>query len=933
MKIRECRIRIDNVNTPSYQQILEQELFPALRKGAVAVTSTVRLARRLRFRYGRWRRASNATVWRRPQVLSWQEWMRRLWEDSLLRGGRAGEFPLLSEQGSLVLWERAVGQTPAEGPHLDQQAELARRSWNLALRYGLDPEPLRAEAQGEDEERFAGWVGAFEEARRDGGWLEPDALPMILADDAQSGALRLAGPLVFLGMEEAWTPPGKALVQALKGAGLVVLPAPEPPPAVRVRQTAFESSADELQAAARWAGSANAGVVLLDFSQRAGQARRILLDQMQPCWQTRGFPLAPPLNSAEAPGLAQAGPPEMALAVLHLLPRQFQFERLSRVLRGAYLHGSREESGPRAQLERKLRERLVGARLSRSQLIRFAHSSTLALTERLEEGWRLARAARGRGKRPPHRVWGAVFTAFLDALGWPGNRPLESDEQQSLQAWRSLLSDFGGCDAVSSRPVSLTVALDRLEAMARRRRFQPQGPDEAVELLPIEEVAGMHFDRLWVAGAGADLWPRRRVNPAPLLPLRLQRRVGIPNASPQASLEQARRQTKALLGAGGEVVFSWTRVAEEGVGTTLSPLVAALDPEERQTEPPAARSYLETLQASAELERLAGDDAPRIEEDEEVTGGTHLMDHQLNCPFRAFVEFRLHAQEYPQPWDGLHPIARGNLLHALLQRLYTECGDGEALQGAIADLPGRLADWARELPERPPLGQRALAQGLLQLERARAVNLALQLSERDSERPFRVESLEEATALELLPIELSMRLDRVESLGEKGGCLVLDYKTGSKTPLVHLDPRNLRSSQLPAYALATEGAAAVGYVYLNEEGVEFRGLLDPELELADDEKVAGINPTSSAASRDFKAFETWQDLLDAWRRALERAARQLAAGDAQVQMHSQDTRARGQYQVLSRIHELAQAERESTRSEPTRGEHGSARSAPAEVES
>ena len=838
--------------------------------------------------------------------------MRSLWEESLFSGGQAGNFSLLSEHGSLLLWERAVGEQAATLLHLQQQAALARSSWNLALDHGLKPEQLRAEAQGEDEERFVDWVNAFEESRREEGWLEPVALPPLLSQDAQDGALRPGGPLYFLGMEEKWTFPGKQLLKAMQGAGATILPAPEPPRSDRVFHAAFESSAEELEAAASWVGAANSGVILLDFAERASEARRILLDRMQPAWQSRGFPLTAPLNSAEAQRLADSGPPEMALAILSLLPGEFEFERVSRVLRGAYLHGCREEQGARAQLERALRARLLGARLNRRQLIWLARDQAPLLTENLQKAWKLARKARGKERRLAHRTWGAVFASFLDALGWPGNRPLESDEHQSLNAWRKLLSDFGSCDAFAARGVSLEEALGHLEAMARRRSFQPRGPDEAVELLPIQEAAGMYFDRLWVAGASASLWPIRGVIPAPFLPLALQRRLGIPRASPQAALAQARRQTEALVSAGGEVMFSWTRVAEEGVSTTLSPLAAALKPQEIKASPKkqeavkeeAECSYAESLQRCADLQPLEGDDAPPVEGEEEVTGGTHLMDQQLNCPFRAFVEFRLHAREYPQPRDGLSPLDRGNIVHALLERLYKVCPDYQALHEALDGLPQRLKEWSENIPKHGPSGQQALVQALLKLERERAVNLALELAGRDKARSFRIESREEETFLELGPLELAMRLDRVEGMGQDGGCLVLDYKTGNrKMYLSHLDPENLRACQLPAYALATEGALGVGYVYLNEKGIEFSGVLDPELALEKGEAVAGINPSTKS----FRAYKNWQALIDAWRIALENAAGQLAGGDARVQMDIYDNRARGQYQILSRIHEMEQS--------------------------
>ena len=68
---------------------------------------------------------------------------------------------------------------------------LARKSWNLALEYGLGLERLRSEVEGEDERRFARWVGRFEELRTPKSWLEPAALPQLLAQDLLTGAISM----------------------------------------------------------------------------------------------------------------------------------------------------------------------------------------------------------------------------------------------------------------------------------------------------------------------------------------------------------------------------------------------------------------------------------------------------------------------------------------------------------------------------------------------------------------------------------------------------------------------------------------------------------------------------------------------------------------------------------------------------------------------
>ena len=896
------------MNTSSYQKILQQELFPALREGALAVTATSRLARRIRFRYGQWRRTSNATVWRRPSIYSWQEWLRRLWEESLLRGGRAGEFSLLSSHGSLLLWEQALAHDAVEGFDLEQNAALARRSWSVGLEYGLNHERLRAEIEGEDERRFARWVARFEDLRITGNWLEPAGLSQLLVQDFQTGAIAAgAGQVFLLGLDGPLPPPQAALIQAVRETSVAISNAPKAPETANIRQVSYETSGEELHAAANWACEGNAGVILLDFEDRAEQARRALLDRIQPAWQVRGFPQDAPLNSAEAPSLVQTGPAEMALDALHLLLGAIDFEKVSRVLRGAYLRGSNTEAGARARLERGIREHLVGGEITRTQLMARAVRGSPMLARILQRGWSASRKARGKGKAHSYRTWAAVFTTFLRELGWPGGRPLVSSEQQAVEAWGRLLSEFGGCDTISARPVALPVALSRLSTMARERKFQPQGPDEAVELLPIEESAGMHFERLWVAGAGANFWPPA-IRPAPLLPLGLQRRLKMPQVSPQAALERARDQTKALLHSADEVVFSWTRVAEEGVSTTCSPLIARFPLRDHASTVGAEETipYVEVLRASAALEKLNDDPAPPLAQDEEISGGTRLMDHQLNNPFRAFAEFRLHAKEYPRPWPGLSPLQRGDIMHKLLCRLYTEYGDAQSLGAALEDLRSGLEEWAAEIPKNEPPGARPLVVGLLRLERERAVQLALEWVRLDLARgDFRIQKLEEQAQLTLEPVTLRMRLDRVDQAVSGGGPLVLDYKTGRKLPLSGLNPQRLRSSQLPAYALATQGVSGVAYVYLSGEELVVTGIRDPEAAIPGELEMPKVLPISK--HRDFKQFAGWQDLLNAWRHALEEAARDLCKGDAKTEIFSYDDGARKQYQVLSRIQELEQS--------------------------
>ena len=49
------------------------------------------------------------------------------------------------------------------------------------------------------------------------------------------------------------------------------------------------------------------------------------------------------------------------------------------------------------------------------------------------------------------RQWSERLHAALDALGWPGERALGSEEQQTVNRLLELLKELGGLDAVAPR--------------------------------------------------------------------------------------------------------------------------------------------------------------------------------------------------------------------------------------------------------------------------------------------------------------------------------------------------------------------------------------------------------------------------------------------------------------------------------------------------
>jgi RecB family exonuclease len=117
-------------------------------------------------------------------------------------------------------------------------------------------------------------------------------------------------------------------------------------------------------------------------------------------------------------------------------------------------------------------------------------------------------------------------------------------------------------------------------------------------------------------------------------------------------------------------------------------------------------------------------------------------------------------------------------------------------------------------------------------------------------------------------LELGLRLDRVDALGD-GGVAILDYKTGRPEAF---DPQaeRQRRPQLPGYALAWgEDVAALATVHLRRDGVTWRGVADA------DGRLPQLRSTHAAAG-------AWSGLRAHWRASLGALLAELAAGSAPV---------------------------------------------------
>src|SRR5436190_950026 len=309
----------------------------------------------------------------------------------------------------------------------------------------------------------------------------------------------------------------------------------------------------------------------------------------------------------------------------------------------------------RARLRRKLE-----ATVALPKLIAFAEPCPL-LRQALERVFALAGEA---GEKSPSE-WARRFSALLEAAGFPGERALDSEEFQARAKWHEVLGEFARLDRISKN-LSLRKALSILKQICSDTLFQPESADAPIQVLGVLESAGLRFDCLWVSGLTDEAWPLA-ARPNPFIPIALQKKAGIPQASAEGSLAFGRRITQEWAGSAKEVVFSWPG-KEEDRDLAPSPLILEI-PVSSLSVPDYPR-YRDLLFASKKLESLEDSKAPPVQV-KQVRGGTRVLTDQAACPFRAFARWRLAAEGLEEPTPGLDARKRGSLLHHLMKHLWS----------------------------------------------------------------------------------------------------------------------------------------------------------------------------------------------------------------------------------------------------------------------
>lgn len=831
---------------------------------------------------------SGNTQWHSPNVQTLSQWLESIIEQGLLSGAINEASPpyALSTFNEQLLWEEVIAQSLKKNAFGDlfdisglaSAAMEANRyivAWNLHV---------PREHQAEETRQFLHWQRAFQQRCRELGALENVRyVDWQLAYLAQ-GAGSLPARIEFGGFDQT-APQEQRLrdILASRGVDVAEYTTTANVPA-QTQHVQLENQEAECRAAVAWAQAqltenpaARLAIVTPRLSEVRNQLADLLDDVFYPLSLRPGLADMPRhYNFSLGTPLAQQPVVQAGLNLLRMLTvHQLQQSDVSMLLLSPFWSASQREADARALLDASMREKLP-MQFTLSRLMEF-------IQEQQAEGLRLelllanikAAQAIATARKLSAVQWAQTLDTMLEALGWPGERTINSLEYQALNAWQKALQQFARMDVLDKK-LAAGDAVYYLQQICTAQVFQAETELEpAIQILGIMEGLSAPIDAMWCMHMNDHIWPPP-ARPNPLLPAFIQRAAALPNADHHVQAIFAVTIQQRLLHSARHIVFSSSQMDGESQ-LRPSPLMQDIAPV--GAEVPLASTLAEQLSAATydALEHIDDHTAPAIQAGEHVSGGTGLLKAQAVCPAWAFYQYRLGAKALKTPISGLDNMARGSLVHGVLEQFWRKRHFADLRDMSAEDFMVVLTNAVNTTLQAFAAESSVASSAVLELESERLIRLVGDWLAYEKARgvSFRIVDCEVGKKVQICGIEVTLKIDRVHRL-ENGGLEFVDYKTGQMPKIKSWGEDRITEPQLPIYATfyadPEEQVAGIhfGMVKTAEHG--FSGISVENFE-------AEQGKRKPAFAND---FTDWQQLLQHWKTAIEAIATELREGEAAV---------------------------------------------------
>lgn len=873
---------IDRIDWPDAQAKLAQ--------GAVLVTANQRQAQALLLRYAR---AQTKAAWPKPAIVAWPQWLRQVFAEYNLKHNTPNR--LLDDAQCDWLWQQIIDQDRSSDGLLNRAAcaQAANSAWDLVQDFAVTERELQSYPSAETD-AFIRWANQYATQLENSQLIDNKQLARWLNTCLQDQSWQPPETLLTYGFER-WLPAQRNLLESIQAAGSELNELALPSRAQQLRVVATIDAEQELLHAAQWARQLltdhadneqmSVAIAVPDLHHRRAQVDTVLTHALHPQWDgLKESNLDEPnldaykwFDISDAAMLDEQPLVRLVFQWLTLLQGDAPFAVFSSLLRSPWLDA--DECMARSRLEVHLRS-LGLARFSVAEVMQLAGLSEAAWhAPTLQAHLRIVMEARALFRqRQPASVWVERVSELLDQLQWPlADSANDSHDHSLRQRWQELLQQFRKLSP-SNEQLPGSAVLSWLQRLARRVPVQHRRPHARVQVLGLLEALGQRFDAIWVTGLTASSWPAAP-RPDPLLPVALQRRHQMPNSNAEQELRYARHATATLQASAAQAVFSYAKT-DQDADQQASPLIRDLASIE---ELPAihAQPMWQQMWQQRQLENYVDQQAPALmdlSDDVAVSagvthGGSGVLKAQAQCPFQAVAAYRLKAEALTPIQPGISALQHGNCVHAVMQAFWQDFN------------PQQLPDQNARAAHLTVCIERVLSQNTIPCLRQIRLresyseylhtNLGRWLAiEAERSTDFTTQSLEQAKQLQLGPLRLHVRMDRVDQLAD-GSHLVLDYKSGIGNPKQWADER-LSEPQLPLYALHTPDIGGVVFANLHPQKAGFSGFtLQPG-------QLPGVPVLGQGRGDLHNLADDWISLREFWQARLVKLADGYFSGQAQA---------------------------------------------------
>lgn len=841
----------------------------AIERDALILTPNHRLAAKIN---DAWALAIGKSVWRQPRVYSIDHWLKYCWDElqdqnhSLVSG-----LAVVGAQQSRYYWERAIAKDDLA--HSSSYAKIASDTLKTLQNWNLSADQVPGETPAV--EYFKRWTNSFEELLQKNKLISQQSSWQLIQRGFEQAALPAEAEIMLYGFQSM--PPLQAHVIETASSSIVKVDtdskASKNNQAYRLE---CQDPQAEMRMAANWAAQQlkakpeqRLGIIVPDLNNSLPQVARVVSEALK-SEETEML-----VNISAGTALADTAVISAALELIEIL----QYERpLNNWLQLLYSPFSAFDQLPlqyRVDCELALRktrrfeftlEKFLSTIMPDEESPQIDQQHRQSIVDILQPLIDLKRFSKVKtGTQKNFTGWAQFFNQFLADMDWPGSRSLNSIEYQQRQQWDSTIEQFCTLDNLGIE-VGLATALKHLQLLAQDSVFHPKTADAPLQILGLLEGSGLHFDQLWIVGMHSQNFPAS-VAINPLLPADFQRQYEMPHSLPERELQIALELLSAYKNNSQRLILSYPllRGEEQLEPSPLIREIAVSNGAELFVEPEAYPPWLE----QPEQCELVEDRAPAYNPaSENIRGGSKLLENQAICPFNAFATHRLKAEPLEEPIQGLSAMDRGSLIHEILFRLWTEWKSSSHLNALSeeqlsAQLSTTIADTLIEWAPRHSVlrGERFRA-----LEQQRLEKLLREWIDEEKQRePFEIANLESSASIRFGDLNISLRLDRVDQIGDK--LLIIDYKTGRVQPSKWEGSRPVEP-QLPLYLLASKPQAnGCAFAQLRAGDIKFIGSSDSQLISFE------------------KAADNWSEQITEWQSALSNLAAEFCQGYTSVEVH------------------------------------------------